>query len=379
MRTLIDNETRGLLRESMSRFRADAYAFEHRKKWLAEGLAPDAQAVPGYSVAAWREYARLGWLAIPLPADVGGFDGDPRAIADLMEYLGGTLALEPVFASAVLCGRLLAAVPDAAPRLAAIASGEAIYALAHAESPERGAPGAVAAEYRGGAVSGCKVVVLHGDVATHFLVTARDADAGRIVLACVEAGAAGVSTAHYRLVDGRGAATLTLDRVAAALIDADTASRVERVMTEARLALCSEALGAIRALVDITNDYLKTRKQFGRPIGANQALQHRMVELFMVQEELQAAIEAAQRAHGPYAAGLDAAREAAFIRCVSAAAAFSGYAGRLVAHEAVQLHGGMGMTRDLPVSHYLKRLMVTARMLGDRDMLLQRFANSGSV
>ena len=375
----IDAETRALLRESMLRFRADAYAFERRRSWLADGFSPGAQSFPGYSEAAWREYAVLGWLALPLPADLGGFDGDPRAVAELMEHVGASLALEPVFASAVLCGGLLGASEGAETRLADIASGQAIYALAHAESAEWMAPETVLSEYRDGAITGSKAMVLHGDVATHLLVTARAADTGRVVLACVEPAAGGVSISRYRLVDGRGAASCVFDGAAAALVDPDAGGRIERVLDGARLALCSEALGAIRALVDTTNNYLKMRKQFGRPIGANQALQHRMVELFMVREELQSVIEAAERAHHACAAAPGVERDAAFVRCVSAASATAASAGRLVAHEAVQLHGGMGMTLELPVSHYFKRLMVTARLLGDRDMHLRRFASAGAT
>ena len=363
MESMIDTETLTMLQDSMTRFHQENYVFETRRRWLATGA--------GYDREAWLTYAKLGWLAVPLPAEWGGFDGDPRAVGALMEYVGGALALEPVFASSVLCGRLLARCRDQRVDgwLAAIASGEQVFALAHAESADEGISGRVQAVYADGRLSGTKTVVLHGDVADRLIVSARISGCGSLLLCCVDPTSNGVVVTRYRLVDGRGAASFAFDNATAERVGptGDAASLIEAALDDARLAMCSETYGAIRALNEVTNAYLKTRKQFGRAIGANQALQHRVVDLFILQVEVRAVIDAAQRA----SAGPAAMR----IRAVSGAVAHAAAAARQTAHEAVQMHGGMGITLELPVSHYFKRLMVTARLLGDREEHLARFAS----
>lgn len=362
MANRIDRETVAMLREAMARFRKDRYSFEARAEFLANAS--------GFSAQAWRDYAEMGWLALPMEEGLGGFDGDPGAVAPLMEYVGASLALEPVLASSVLSGGALrhcdATGVNALKQ--AMASGESIVALAHGESAEPILPSRVDARLDDRRASGRKELVLHGDVADVFLVTLRDAATGRVVLARVDAGAAGLAVEAYRLVDGRGAANLVMDSVPVELLLEDAGSAIDQVLELGCLALCSEALGAIRVLNAMTNEYLKTRKQFGRPIGANQALQHRMVELLMLEIELESVIETALQA-----VGQDHMQQ---VRATSAAAAHAATAARTCAHEGVQLHGGIGMTMALPVSHYFKRLMVTARLLGDRDSHMRRFESA---
>jgi alkylation response protein AidB-like acyl-CoA dehydrogenase len=308
---------------------------------------------------------------VPLSADHGGFDGDASAIGALMEYVGAALALEPIFASAVMCGRLLSRCEDARARewLASIAAGAAVFALAHAESADAPSPANLATTYRNGRVSGAKALVLHGDVADRLLVTARS-ERGVVVCAVDPRGKA-VTMTKLRLVDERSAASFAFGDAPAEALDADrdATAMIEDALDDARLAMCSETYGAVRALNAATNEYLKTRSQFGRPIGSNQALQHRMVELFILEHELRAIIAAAHRTH----VGSRQQRQ----RSVSAAAAHAATVGRIASHEGVHLHGGMGMTSELPVSHYFKRLMVTARLLGDREQHLQRFSALG--
>ena len=358
---LLDAETLAMLRDGLARFHQDSYAFERRQSRL--------DAAVGYSRQAWQAYASLGWVSMAVPSDLGGFDGDARAIGALMEYVGSALAMEPVLASAVTCARLLARCRGArADRwLADIASGRAIFAFAHAESVTDGAFGTVSTSFRQGHLTGTKSVVLHGDVADRLLVTARD-ETGALVVCCVDRSGPGVQMSRYPLVDGRGAASFEFTEADAEVVPAKSGveSIVEEVLDESRVAMCAEALGAIQSLNAATLEYLKTRKQFGRPIGANQVLQHRMVDLYVLQEETRALIEAAQRA-------LSGVREDR-IRAVSAAAAHAATASRQTSHEAVQMHGGMGIVVELPVSHYFKRLMVTARLLGDRDDHVARFA-----
>lgn len=355
----LDEETLGLLRESLARYGRERYGFEARRERLASAT--------GFGHDVWNDYASLGWLAIPLAVDDGGFDGDARAMGALMGFVGEHLALEPIFASVVLCGRLLGlAGSDSIARgaLAELAEGRTRFALAHAESTADGVRGDVAAQYRAGCLMGEKTIVLHGDSADAFLVSARDEE-GRLGVFLAQAAAPGLSRTAYRLVDGRGAANVTFSGVAATRIAAgmDAADLLAHTLDDARLALCAEALGAGRALNAMTLAYLKERRQFGRPIGVNQALQHRMVTLHMLQEEGRAVINAAYRAAGTE-------RRAA----VLAATAHLMTLGREASHEAVQLHGGIGITEELAVSHYFRRIMVINRLLGDRAAHVREFA-----
>ena len=359
---LMDPETLAMLRDGLTRFQQESYGFQDRQSRM-DGNSR-------YSRRAWREYASLGWLAMAVPSDLGGFDGDPNAIGALMEYVGSSLAMEPVLANAT-CARVLARCRGARADgwLSEIASGGAIFALAHGESPGDGVFGTVAASCRDGRITGTKTVVLHGDVAEKLLVTARDAS-GMLVLCGVDPRGGGTQASHYPLVDGRGAASFEFSGANAEVvpIEGSVDSVIDAALDECRVALCGEALGAIQSLNAATLEHLKTRKQFGRPIGANQVLQHRMVDLYVLEEETRAVVDAARRALSE--PGIDA------VRAVSAAAAHTASASRQTAHEAVQMHGGMGITDELPVSHYFKRLMVTARLLGDRDQHVARFATA---
>lgn len=356
---LLDTGTLDLLRESLQRYAREKYGFDRRRERLASSA--------GFGRDAWHDYAQMGWLAIPLPAQDGGFGSAPQAIGALMEYAGQALALEPLFASVVLCGRLFGLAgddPAARQALQSLADGSLTCALAHAEDAGDGMNGAVGARCRDGRLSGHKSIVLHGDQAGQLVVTARDGH-GTPGLYLVDAEQPQVERTAYRLVDGRGAANLRFTDAAARPLAAgiDARELLARALEDASLALCAEALGASRALNALTLAYLKERRQFGRPIGANQALQHRMVELYMLEEEGRAVLGAAYRAS-------PGARTAA----VHAALAQLMTLGRQASHEAVQLHGGIGVTEELAVSHYFRRIMVINRLLGDRELHLQRFA-----
>ena len=416
----LDLEALDLLEASIERYGRDKYSFEARKALLGHA--------PGFSLAAWQDYADMGWLAAHLPLDAGGFGGDPRAIAALMRYAGQHLAQEPLFASVVLCGAVLAACdsPAAHMRLVALATGSRVFALAHAEALGDGMEGDVDAVVRDGCLSGHKTMVLHGDVADELVVSARTdttdaSDAtdttdatGTIALYAIDTGHAGVRRTSLRLLDGRGAASFIFDAVPVTALGAHGAHRcpadaqdakalLDAALDHARLALCAEAHGAMRALKRDTLAYLKTRRQFGRPLGSNQVLQHRMAEMYMLEQESAAVISAAQRAlmgsasgraagsagdqadvptapdvpgvpGVPGAPGAPTAPDARARRAISGAVAHCIDAGRQISHEAVQLHGGIGMTDELAVSHYFKRIMVLNRLLGDRDACLDAFA-----
>ncbi len=380
--TFLDADTLAMFAESVQRYGQDKYSFDTYR--AASGEAP------GFSRRAWSEYAAMGWLGAALPLDQGGFGGDVRAVSVLMRYAGEHLALEPLFATAVVGARLLAlsGADGARARLDAVASGTSLLALAHVEAAGDAFDGAVQTSCRDGRLYGTKRVVLHGDVADELIVSVRDqagagagvdsvhgADVAPVPLSLytVDMGQAGVRKTSYRLLDGRGAASIEFDGAAATLLGHRGAARrvLELALLDARLALCAESHGAMRALNRLTLAYLKERRQFGRPIGMNQALQHRMVELHMLEQEVAAVIAAAQRA-----SAIDGSRHE---RAVMGAVAYAITAGRQISHEAVQMHGGIGTTDELAVGHYFKRIMVNNRLLGDRDAHVDAFARADAV
>ncbi|HJV26637.1 MAG TPA: acyl-CoA dehydrogenase family protein [Aromatoleum sp.] len=356
----MDLETAGMLRDSASRYAADNYSFLQRHAVLADPA--------GVSETAWRDYAELGWLALRLPEAHGGLDADPLAVGALMEVVGTRLLMEPILASALIGTGLLRSQGSAAQQdalLPQLADGTLKLAFADAEPA-----GGTACQVRGGRISGHKIAVLHGDIADRLIVSAADADHGggkRLFL--VDARSVEIETRRYRLVDGRGAANLHFAGVPAERLDPDdgtpAAAAIADVLDHATVACCAEALGVVRALVTTTCEYLKIRKQFGRAIGTNQALQHRAVDMFLLQEEIAALTRAAQDA-----LSLPAAERG---RIVSGAKAYVCTAARHVANEAVQMHGGLGITEELDVSHYFRRLMVNAALFGSRDEHFSRF------
>ena len=370
----LDAESLQLFTDSVERYGQDKYGFDSYRALL--------QTAPAFSKQAWSDYAEMGWLGAALPLEDGGLGGDPKALAALMRYVGERLALEPLFASAVLCGRLLALCGNgqaARARLEALAAGRRLFALAHAEHTANAFDGQVATTLEDGKLYGRKLVVLHGDLADEHLVSvAESANTGgpgerHLSLYAVDAAQPGVRKTSYRLLDGRGAASFNLNGAAATLLGqrGEGAALLRRVLLDARLALCAEAHGAMRALNRLTLAYLKDRRQFGRPIGMNQTLAHRMVELYMLEQEAAAVIAAAQRARGPAGPKWE--------RAVMGAVAHVIAAGRQISHEAVQMHGGIGTTDELAVSHYFKRIMVTNRLLGDRDAHLDAFARADAA
>ena len=357
----MDTETAAMLRDSAQRYAADNYSFLQRHAVLADPA--------GYSASAWQTYAELGWLALRLPEEQGGLNADALAIGALMEVVGARLLMEPILASAIVGTGLLLSRGSAAQRerlMPGLANGSLKLAFAQAEA----ADGSGACEVRNGRLAGAKVGILHGDIADRLIISAADAEEGggtRLYL--VDPAAAGVETTRYRLVDGRGAANLRFAGAAVERLDPDHSgsaqAAIDEVLDQAAAAQCAEALGIVRVLVATTCEYLKIRKQFGRPIGTNQALQHRAVDMFLLQEEIAALTAAAQRALSRPAG------ERA--RVVSGARAYVSSAARQLANEAVQMHGGLGLTEELDVSHYFRRLMVNAALFGSRDEHLSRF------
>ncbi|NDH54944.1 MAG: acyl-CoA dehydrogenase, partial [Betaproteobacteria bacterium] len=275
MNESIDRGTLELFAASVQRYGQQQYSFERRREWLAsEG---------GFSVQAWRDQTDMGWLDLHKPVADGGFGGHLEAVCAMMRCAGEYLFLEPLFGHGILCAQLLASCatePLARESLDQLCAGHGLYALAFCEDQPGECDVQVGTLQANGQLSGCKTLVLHGDVATQLLVLAREGAAGVQSWYLVDAAQAGVERKSYRLLDGRGTASLMFRNAVARRIGPPGAGErlLANLLGVARLALCAEAYGVILALNRMTLAYLKERRQFGKPIGANQALQHRMVE-----------------------------------------------------------------------------------------------------
>ncbi len=367
-----------LLQDSVERLIADEYGFEQRKA-LGRGDA-------GYSDAMWAKFAELGFLGLPFAEEDGGFGGGPVETMILMEAFGRGLVLEPYLATVVLGGGFLRHGGNAAQKAALIpevAGGKLKLAFAHTEAQSRYDLNAVETTARrdgdGWVLDGRKGVVLHGDSADKLFVTARVSggprDRGGIGLFLVDAGAPGVSRQGYATQDGLRAAEVTLAGVrvgAEAVFSEDALPLVERVVDEAIAAIAAEAVGAMAATQALTIDYLKTRKQFGVAIGSFQVLQHRGSEMFIALEQARSMAMLATM----MAAEDDAAERR---KAVAAAKIQIGRSARFVGQQAVQLHGGIGMTMEYAVGHYFKRLTMIDTMFGDADHHLERLAAAGGL
>ena len=364
------------LQETLQRFTSRDYGFERRRELARSEL--------GFSAEAWAQYAELGLLSLPFPEQFGGLGGNAVDVMLVMEQIGRGLLLEPFLSSVVMCGGLIRdAASDSlkAKLLPRIGAGELKLALACYEPAGRydlSRVACTAARSGGGwRLSGQKVVVLDAPSADYFLVSARVGGGAENVqgvsLFLIERGTAGLSLQSYPTQSGGHAGDLRLDDVAFgadALIGAPGSgvTLVERAVDKGVAALCAETVGIIEALNEATLNYLKTRKQFGVPIGKFQALQHRMADMFIAAEQSRSmAVNAAV-----YADSEDAAVRR---RAVSGAKAYIGRAARLVGQEAVQMHGAMGVVDDVIVSHYFKRLTMIDMSLGNVDHHLARFSD----
>jgi alkylation response protein AidB-like acyl-CoA dehydrogenase len=369
------NEEQLALKETLRRFIAREYSFERRRALARTPL--------GYSADAWAQYADLGLLALPLPAQYGGLDGNGTDVMAVMEEIGAGLLLEPYVSTVVLCGGLIRDHGSPAQRetlLPRIAAGRAQLAFASLEAAGRYELSYVASqavrEQGGWRVCARKSVVIDAPSADFFLVSARTGggpcDAEGITLFLVPRAAAGASLLAYATQSGGRAADLELVDVHvddSAVIGpvGDALGMLRRGADLAAAALCAEAVGIVAALNQATLAYLKSRKQFGMPIGMFQALQHRMAEMYIAEEQIRSMAILAT-------AQLDAA-DAARRRAVCAAKAYIGRAARFVGQQAVQLHGAMGMVDDLIISHYFKRLTMIDITMGDSDFHFARFSD----
>jgi pimeloyl-CoA dehydrogenase small subunit len=370
------SEEQTLLRNSVAKFLADNYKFEDFKKI--------SRTDPGWSASVWKQFAELGLLAAPLPEEHGGLGGGPLDTMIVMEEFGRALVVEPFAQTVVVGGGFLkrGSAAQKAEWLPKIGSGETVIAFAFAEPQGRfNYADLTTTAKKSGAnyvLSGQKAVVLGAPWADTLIVTARTAGAQRdakgVSVFLVDKKSKGVATRDYPTVDGSRASEITFENVevpAANLIgELDNGLvLIDQVTDEAIAAHSAEAVGAMKVLLDQTVEYTKTRKQFGVPIGKFQVLQHRMVDMFMNYEQsasitLMVTLKLDES---------DVERR----KAASAAKVQIGKAGRFVGQQAVQLHGGMGMTDELAVGHYFKRLTMLDTLYGNVDHHLKRYASLG--
>jgi alkylation response protein AidB-like acyl-CoA dehydrogenase len=362
------SEEQTLLRNSLSRYLADKYTYEDWRKFThgAEGRDPTH----------WKQFAELGLLAAPLPEEFGGLGGGPVESMVVMEEFGRALVVEPFVPTVVIAGGLLAKSGGALAEemLPKIAAGETIIAFAFAEPQSRYnlADITTIAKKQGDnyVLNGKKSVVLGAPWADQLIVTARTGGGQReesgVSVFLAEKSAKGVSSQDYAAMSGVRASDIVLENTPARLIGAADAgfTSLDAVVDRAIAAHLAEALGAIAVLMSATVDYAKTRKQFGQPIGKFQVLQHRMVDMFIAEQQTRSASLMANLKLG----------DADSARAVSAAKAAVGKYAKQVGESAVQVHGGIGMTDELNVGHYFKRLTLLEMLYGSRDHHLRRMA-----
>ena len=366
-------EEQNMLKDSVARFVQDQYDFESRCKVAAldEGFSRDN----------WATFAELGWLSIPFAEEHGGFGGGVVDNMLLMEEFGKGLVLEPFLGTVLLFGNLLSKGGNSQQQelIGSIVEGSLQGAFAYAERQSRFGMNDVLTTATGDgdnySLNGEKIVVVNGAAADKLIVSARTAgeqlDQDGITLFLVDANAEGVERLGYRMMDGQVVANVVLKDVQVTSTDVvgelnNGLALIDTVVTEAMVAVSAEAIGIMDKLTATTVEYTKTREQFGVAIGSFQALQHRMVDMFIACEQTRSLL---YRAACSLSAGQDDAT-----RDVLALKVMIGRAGKLVGDEALQLHGGIGMTDELDVGHYVKRLLMINTLFGDADYNQQKFA-----
>ena len=365
-------EEQSMLRDTVASYLADHYDFDKRRAVAGKE--------PGWRPQVWKAFAEeLGILGAPFSEELGGLGGGPIENMVVMEEFGKALVIEPYLGTVVIGGGFLkhSGHAGAADLIGGIIGGETIFAFAQAEPQSRYNLASVATTAKkdgaGYVLNGHKAVVIGASYATHLIVTARtsggERDANGVSVFLVEKSAKGVSTRDYPTVDGFRASEVYLENVsvgADALIGtADNGlPLVEKVVDEAIAATCAEACGVLRRLHEDTLEYTKQRKQFGVPISSFQVLQHRMVDMF---------IQLEQSISMTYMANIKVTDDAERAKAVSAAKVQIGKACKFVGQNAIQLHGGMGMTDEMAIGHYFKRATMIESAFGSVDHHLARY------
>lgn len=367
---LTESDEQRLLRDSAERFITETYTAKLREKNAAEPL--------GFSAAIWKQFAELGWLALPIAEDDGGLGGDAVETSILMEAFGKGLVSEPYLATIVLGAGLIAQAGSTAQKqalLPAVASGTLHLAFAHAERAARSSLAHVETiarrESGGWRIDGHKIAVLDGRAAHHIIVSARIADeSNRLGLFLLSPDARGLTLQDYPRLGGGQGCNMTLADVQISsegrLGDLDAMAAVEAVTDRALAALSAEAVGIMQVLLAKTLDYTKIRKQFGKPLSSNQVIRHRLVDMSVACDEARSmALRAALMANA-------APNERS--RAASGAKAKIGKGARFVAEQAVQCHGAMGVTDELDIGAYFKRLLAFETLFGSTAYHYRRHA-----
>lgn len=351
-----------LLRDGITKFLTARYNLEKSRTAAKTGA--------GWQPDIWRAFAtELGILGATLPEDVGGIGGGPVELMVITEALGHALVIEPYIDTVVVAGGLLhrARSPAATAVLQEIIAGTAVVALASAEPDDVST--IAQPDGDGWILNGSKIMAVGAPLATHLLITARTPNEDGISLFLTDINVAGIEIHPYRTIDDRRAADITFNDVrlpAEALLSEQAWPSLNRARDEGAAAVCSEAVGCMRKVLADTVEYCKQRQQFGQPIGQFQVLQHRMVDMYMELEQSVAAV---------YLAILNLEEDEQIrARAVSACKATIGRAARFIGQQAVQLHGGMGMTEELAIGHYFKRLTAIQYEFGTTDQHVARYA-----
>ncbi len=361
-------EERQMLQDMLRRYLRENYGAEARNKII------ESQA--GFSAEIWAGLAELGVLGALFTEDQGGFGGAGFDIAIVFEELGRAGVVEPVAETCVLGGQILAAA-GRADLVEQVIAGGLHLALAHGEPSSRYDLAQVAttaaAKGDGATLNGRKAVVSNAEAAGHLIVSAREADGLSLFLVPRDAG--GVSLQGYPQIGGGRAAEITLDDVdvpkdARLGAPGGALALLEPAVAAGTVAICAETLGAMETALRLTTDYLGTRKQFGRPIGTFQALQHRLADMLIELEQARSIVI--------LAAGHLEAEPALRDRHVSAAKHLIGRVGRMIAEESIQMHGGIAMTQEYELAHIAKRIVMADHRLGDTDHHLERFIALGA-
>ena len=369
------SEEQGLLQDSIQRYIQNSYTFDARQKIL--------KSEAGFSRENWATFAELGWLALPFAEESGGFGGTAVETMIMMEEFGKGLVVEPYVSTVIMAGSVIEAggtTEHIEGALTEIMAGTKFASLAYVEPQARfnlaDVTTTAKVEGDGYVINGFKGVVLGGPSADILVVPARTSgdqkDESGITLFLIEASADGISKRDYPTIDGMQASEINLDKVSvpasAVLGEVDKGlGLLELGINNGILAVGAEAVGAMEVLYKTTVEYCKTREQFGQPIGKFQVLQHRMVDMFMEHEQAKSLL---------YMAALRMSEddEVEALKAVSALKVQIGKGGRFVGQNAIQLHGGMGMTDELNVGHYFKRITAIETLFGNVDHHLKKYS-----
>ena len=370
-------EEQSLLQDSVQRFVQNSYEFEARQKLI--------KTEEGFSRGNWSSFAELGWLALPFAEESGGFGGTAVETMIVMEEFGKGLVVEPYVTTVIMAGSIIEDGGSTAQKegvLADMMAGTRLAAVAYVEPQARfNLADVTTTATRSGdgyTINGFKGVVLGGPSADVLVVPARTSgdqrDAGGITLFLVDSSANGILRRDYPTIDGGRASEITFDNVEVSAgdvlgeMDAGLAL-LEVGINNGILAVCAEAVGAMEVLYKTTVEYCKTREQFGQPIGKFQVLQHRMVDMFMEHEQAKSLLYMA-------AIRMSEDDELEARKAISALKVQVGKGGRFVGQNAIQLHGGMGMTDELNVGHYFKRITAVEILFGNADFHLKQYSSA---